>query len=126
MAIVFSSHGRPCFCRCAAHACVLAAFLKTCVCRCGVCAVAWQEDSGFFDLNVVDPIGDAGSLSRLFEPSSLLPLLVVLAVLVVFFVSWGLATRLDSAGQRERTFFVGRRRRGRALSFLVSTHAAVQ
>lgn len=52
-------------------------------------------------INSVDPLGDAGLLSRVFDTSSLLPVIVVLATLGVFFFAWATASKIDSNVERE-------------------------
>jgi hypothetical protein len=73
----------------------------------GLCAVARghghfsQADSGFLVINSVDPLGDAGLLTHVFDTSSILPVVVVLATLGVFFIAWAAASKIDSNVQRE-------------------------
>jgi hypothetical protein len=52
-------------------------------------------------VNRVDPLGDAGLLSNVFDTANALPVIVVLATLAVFFTAWVMASKIDSNVKRE-------------------------
>jgi hypothetical protein len=66
--------------------------------------ICTQDADKLFAYNSVDPIGDAGQLVHLLDPSTILPLVVVLGTLTTFVLSWAIAARLDAAAHREREY----------------------